>query len=97
MTTFRTLNEFSGIEKDWRSYYECFELYLVGNTIEGNNVKRAVFLSIVGETTYQLIRGLLSPKKFIEVDFINIIRTLLSQYNPNKNAIAERFKFITCN
>ena len=62
MATFGTLNEFSGIEKDWSSYYERCEFYFVANTIEDNNVKRAVFLSVVGDTTYQLIRGLLSPK-----------------------------------
>ena len=76
MAMFGTLNEFSGIEKDWSSYYERCEFYFVANTIEDNNVKRAVFLSVVGDTTYQLIRGLLSPKKLTEVDFSDIIRTL---------------------
>ena len=51
MATFGTLNEFSGIEKDWSSYYERCEFYFVANTIEDNNVKRAVFLSVVGDTT----------------------------------------------
>ena len=57
MAAFGTLNEFSDIEKDWSYYYEYFEFYFVANTID-NNVKRAVFLSVVGDTTYQLIRGL---------------------------------------
>ena len=97
MTTFRTLNEFSGIEKYCSSYYERCEFFFVENTIEDNNVKRAVFLSVVGDTTYQLIRGLLSPKKLTEVNFSDIIKALTSHYNPKKNAIVERFKFITCN
>ena len=96
MATFGTLNELSGIEKDWSSYYER-EFYFVSNTIEDNNVKRALFLSVVGDTTYQLIRRLLSPKKLTEVDFSDIIRTLTSHYNPKINAIVERFKFNTYN
>ena len=36
-----------------------------------------------------------SPKKLTEVDFSDIIRTLISHYKPNKNAIVERFKFNT--
>ena len=56
MATFGTLNEFSGIEKDWSSYYEPCEFYFVANTIEDNSVKRAVFLSVVGDSTYKLIR-----------------------------------------
>ena len=45
----------------------------MSNTIEDNNVKCAVFLSVVGDTTYHLIRVLLSPKKLTEVDFNDII------------------------
>ena len=67
----------------------------VANTMEDNNVKRAVFLSVVGDTTYQLICGILSPKKLTEVDFSDILRTLTSHYNPKRNAIVERFKFNT--
>ena len=67
MATFGTLNEFSGIEKDWSSYYERCEFYFVANTIEDNNVKRAVFLSVVGDTTYQLIRLLRSLPRLILV------------------------------
>ena len=87
----------SGIEKYWSSYYERCEFYFVANTIQDNNVKRAVFLSVEGGTSYQLIRGLLSHKKLTEVDFCDIIRTLPSHYNPKKNAIVERFKFNICN
>ena len=76
MATFGTLNESSGINKDWNSYYERCEFYFVANTIEDNSVKRVMLLSVVGDTTYQLIRGLLSPKKLTEVDFSDIIRTL---------------------
>ena len=96
MATFGTSNEFRVIEKDWSSYYERCELYFVADTIEDKNVKCAVFLSVVGETTYQLIRGLLSPEKLTDVDFSHIIRTLTGHYNPKKNAIVERFKFDTC-
>ena len=94
---FGTLNEFSGIEKDCSSYYDLCKFYFVANTIENNNVKRALFISVVGDTTHQLIRGLLSPTKLTEVDFSDIIKTLTSHYNPTKNAIIERFKFHICN
>ena len=89
MATFGTLNEFSGIKKDWSSYYERCEFYFVANTIEDNNVKRAVFLSVLGDATYQLLPGLMSPKKLTKVDFSDIIRTLTSHYNSKKNAIVD--------
>ena len=46
----------------------------VANTIEDNNVKRAVFLSVVCNTTDQLIRGLLYPKKLTDFHFSDIIK-----------------------
>ena len=97
MATFGTLAEFSGIVKDWSSYYERCEFYFVANKIDSAETKRAVFLSIVGDATYQLIRGLLSPKKLTTVPFAKIIATLNSHYTPQKNAIVERYRFNTCN
>ena len=68
MATFGTLNEFSGVVTDWSSYQERCDFYFVANKITDSKIKRAVFLSIVGDTTYQLIRGLLSPKKMTAVE-----------------------------
>ena len=51
----------------------------------------------MGDATYQLIRGLLSPKKSTTVPFAEIIATLNSHYTPQKNAIVERYRFNTCN
>ena len=76
MATFGTLAEFSGIVKDWSSYYERCEFYFVANKIDSAGTKRALFLSIVGDATYQLIRGLLSPKKLTTVPLAEIIATL---------------------
>ena len=72
-------------------------LIFVANKIDSAETKRAVFLSIVGDATYQLIRGLLSPKKLTTVPFAEIIATLNSHYTPQKNAIVERYRFNTCN
>ena len=40
-------------------------IYFIANKITDDDIKRAVFLSIVGDKTYQLIRGLLAPKNSV--------------------------------
>ena len=97
MATFETLNEFSGIDSDWSSYNERCTFYFIANKITDDDIKRAVFLSIVGDKTYPLMRGLLAPKKLSDVKYDDMIRTMTNHYNPTKSAIVERFKFNKCN
>ena len=52
MATFGILNEFSGIDSDWSSYNERCTFYFIANKITDDDIKRAVFLSIVGDKTY---------------------------------------------
>ena len=73
MTTFGTLNEFSGIDSVWSSYNERCTFYFIANQITDDDIKRAVFLSIVGDKTYQLIRGLLSHKEYSDVKYDDTI------------------------
>ena len=40
--------EFDVGTDDWVEYSERFDMYLVANTVAGNDVKRAVFLSTIG-------------------------------------------------
>ena len=96
MATFGTLNEFSGIDSAWSSYNERCTFYFNANKITDDDIKRAVFLSIVGDKTYQLIRGLLAPIELSDVKH-DIIRTMTNHYNPKKSAIVEIFKFNKCN
>ena len=56
-----------------------------------------MFLSIVGDKTYKLIRGLMAPRKLSDVNHDAIIRTMINHYDPKKSAIVERYKFNKCN
>ena len=67
MATFRAPNEFSDIDSDLSSYNERCIFYFIYNKIT-DDIKRAMFLSIVGDKTYQLIRGLLTPKELSDVN-----------------------------
>ena len=76
MTTFGTLNKFSGIESDWKSYNERCSFYFIANTITDDDIRRAVFLSIVGDKSCQLIHGLLEHTKLSDIKYDDIIRII---------------------
>ena len=69
-------------------------VHFIANRITDDDIKRAVFLSIVGDKTYQLIRGLLAHKELSGVKY-DIIKTMTNHCNPKKSA--KRFKFNKCN
>ena len=81
MTTFGTLNEFSGIDSDWSSYNERCTFYFIANKITDDDIKRAVFLSIVGDKTHQLIRGLLAPKCYILYLYYSTLLIIILSWN----------------
>ena len=52
-----------------------------------------MFLSIVTDKTYQLIRGLLAPKELSDVKYNDFIGKMTNHYNPKKRANVKIFKF----
>ena len=55
--------------------------------------KRAVFLTLVGEKTYNLLTDLASPAKPAELKLSEIIDLLNAHFNPKPLVIVERCKF----
>ena len=93
----------AGIGKDWSSYIERLDFFFEANNVgttenQPENVrKREIFLSSIGDDTYQLLRGLIAPTKPNEKTFIEIIAVLNKHFEPSKSVIVGRFKFNTYN
>ena len=58
--TFGQLQEF---DRSKEEYEEWLGHFFVANEIVDDDKKRAVFLSIIGVSTYRLLHNLVSPKK----------------------------------
>ena len=54
---FGQVNEFDPQVDDWTHYVERLDYYFVTNDITNAKKKRAVLLSVVGATTYRLLRN----------------------------------------
>ena len=83
---------------DWDDYIEQLEQYFLANDIEdvvGKEKKKAVFLSVVGNKTYGLIKTLLHPLKPKDKTFTELIALVRNHLSPKPIVIAERYKFYT--
>ena len=54
---------------------------------------RAVFLSVVGASTYRILRNLVAPKKPGEKTYDELIDALSSHFKPTPSEIVERCRF----
>ena len=91
--TLGRVDEFDGDKGDWQQYVERLEHFFVANGIDGAEKKRAVFLSVIGSSTYKTLRNLLSPNKPGEQSYTDLVETLCKHFKPAPSEIVERFRF----
>ena len=65
------------------------------NGITDPSKKQATFLSVVGPTTFQLLRSLIAPASPAEKSFEDLTEVLKTHFNPEPLEIIERYKFHT--
>lgn len=82
--------------ESWSAYIERLEQFFKANDIsEGKQV--ATLLSVMGATTYSLLRNLVQPEKPKDKSYKDIVDTLKNHFEPKPLLIAERFRFNHCN
>lgn len=95
-STIGSMVEFNETTTKWSTYQQRLEFFFEANGITDAGKKRATFIAVVGDKTYETLLGLLAPKEPKEVDFDEIVRKLNAHYSPTPNIIVERFKFYDC-
>ena len=83
---------------DFQDYLERFEQFCLANDIgESDNAakkkKKAVFLSVIGASTYKLLKTLMAPDKPNDKSLKDITKALKEHLSPAPVVIGERFKF----
>ena len=91
--TFGKIEPFDGGPREWPSYAERIEQYLVANDIADPKKMVATLLTVVGPRTYSLLRDIVAPTKPSELKYEEIMEKLNKHYDPKPLVIAERFKF----
>ena len=93
MATFGKIEEFDSANEDWPQYEERLSYYFVANGIESPKKNRAVLLTVVGATTYKLLRSLVVPSKPGENSYEELTSVLSAHFIPAPSPVVCRFEF----
>ena len=91
--TLGRVEEFDGSKEEWQQYVERLGHFFIANGIDSAEKKRAVFLSVIGPSTYKVLHNLVSPVKPGEKTFDELVEALSKHYNPAPSEIVQRCKF----
>ncbi|KAL6480987.1 hypothetical protein MHYP_G00090670 [Metynnis hypsauchen] len=84
---------FDNATQSWEEYSEMLDCFFEANDIKEPDRRRAVLLSVVGATTYSLLRNLVSPELPKAKTYDQLIAELKKHFNPTPSEIVQRFKF----
>lgn len=93
-------NLMSGFEKltkssDIHSWIEQFEVFCVLNKFE-ENTKNLVFISLMSQEVYGIVRESLVPEKPTEKPYAELKKLVLQFMSPAPNFLMERYSFREC-
>ncbi|XP_037564991.1 uncharacterized protein LOC119444705 [Dermacentor silvarum] len=86
------LDEYDEKEQNFESYLERFEYFVTANDIKEEK-KLAVFFSVIGPRTYQVLKILVVPAVPGDKSFEEVTVLLKKHYRPSCSVLAERFKY----
>ena len=88
-----SVGEFDASRESWTSYCERLELYFVANEVLDAAKQRAIFLTVCGPTTYQLVRNLVAPAKPTDKSLAALVKLVEDHHSPQPSVTVHRFKF----
>ena len=87
------LEPFDAASEVLTDYLERFDFYCVANDVRSESKKRAIFLTSIGQATFEKAKALISPRALDATPFEDIKNALKAHFSPAKIEIAERYKF----
>lgn len=91
MATHGKMSSFDPNKEQWTRLDFSFE----ANNVTSAETKRAIFLTVCGPTTFQLLRSLVQPSTPKEKSYTQLKECLEKHFNPKLSLIVEHFKFNT--
>ena len=93
MATYGRIQDFDSAKENWVEYEERLNFFFAANNATNADKKRAIFLTVVGPSTYKLLRGLVAPEKPGDVPYKDLVAKLTKHYNPTPSLVVQRFRF----
>ena len=80
MSNLGRIEDFDPAVTDLESYTERLEQYFVANDVTTENKKTAVFLSVIGAKTYEVLKSLIAPEKPSTKTYLDLKDALTKHY-----------------
>lgn len=96
MALYGVIGQFNRDNDDWDAYCERFDLYATANGIDSAEKRRAVFLTVCGASTYELIHSLVAPNKPNDKSLQDLVKIVKEHLSPKPSSIVQRFHFNAC-
>ena len=87
------LREYDNTREDWLACMERLQHYFAANDVRNAEKQRAILLSSVGSSIYQLMKSLLAPTKPSEKKFDELVRLVQDHYQPPPSESVQRYRF----
>ena len=92
------IKEFDPTKETIDDFRQRFEFYCTANNIKSDDEaqqarKKALFITMLGQTTFVKLRDLASPNDITTLSLDQVIELLTAHYRPQIIEIAERYKF----
>ena len=84
------MEEFDSSREDWTQYIERLGY---ANEIKEAEKKRAILLSVIGPSTYRLVKSLVAPAKPGDKSYNELVKQLTTHYDPTPSETVQRHKF----
>ncbi|XP_047986191.1 uncharacterized protein LOC125229718 isoform X2 [Leguminivora glycinivorella] len=94
----KTVGKVACFEMDggnWQTYCDRLDMYFLVNKVE-DNMKLPTLISCIGDSAYELMVNLCSPKKPCDCKYDEVIKVMANYLQPKPSVVAERFKFRQC-
>lgn len=95
MSAHGKMGTFDSARKSWISYAERLEFYFLANKVTDDDMKKAVFITVVGTQTYTLLKSLLQPQSPQSASLSDMKTALKKHFSSKPSFIVQRYKFHT--
>ena len=92
------LHAFDSRTTTWQSYRDRISFYFQANRIYTDEDKKALFLWSIDDTTYNLLKSLVSPQSLTGdgTRFVDLVKLLDAHYDATKNIMTLTYDFYSC-
>ena len=88
-----SISEFDPGKEEWQQYANRLDHFFTANEITDANKKKAVFLSVLGPSTYKLLTNLIAPAEPDTKTYKQLVDELTKHHSPKPSEVVQRLQF----